>query len=109
MSHDAHESYPTYGAAQVLYDGCAECDWRSEHPDVAISHLDVQSFAAAWERAAAWQRGGLPDISHAEVPVLRVLWAVQCQLERLGSPIGEVPFSATASAAALLAAAGVTS
>jgi hypothetical protein len=100
MSHDIHAGDP----AQILHDSCGECQWRSEHPDAAISHLDVQSFADAWKRAAAWGRDGLADVSHAEVPVLRVLWATAVQFERLGFPVGQVPY---APATALLAAAGV--
>lgn len=105
MSHDPHKSCLTYSPAQVLKDECAECAWRSEHPDTAISYLDVQAFADAWRRAYDWQHGKLSDLSHAEIPVLRALWAVAVQLERLGFPTGEVPVSP---ATALLAAAGVT-
>lgn len=104
MSHDAHEAVPGYSPAQVLADGCGECRYRSEHPDVAVAHMDPQSFATAWKRAAAWQRDGLGDVSAAEVPVLRVLWALAVQFERLGFPIGDVPADP---ARALVAAAGV--
>lgn len=104
MSHGWHEGQRDYSPAQVLHSGCDECQWRSENPDVAIGCPDVQSFADAWKRAAAWQNGELADVSSAEVPVLGVLWATQVQLERLGFPVGQVPY---APATALLAAAGV--
>lgn len=96
MSHSYHEGHPGYSPAQVLKDGCHECSQRSERPDAAISYLDPQSFAAAWKRAAQWERGQVADVSEAEVPVLRVLWAVACAMERLGFPIGEVPVSLSA-------------
>jgi hypothetical protein len=102
MSHDIHAPGTE---AQVLRDNCAECSHRSRQPDMAISNLDPRSFAAAWTRAAEWERGRARDVSSAEVPVLRVLWAVQCQMERLGFPIGEVP---QALAGALLAAGGAS-
>jgi hypothetical protein len=58
---------------------------------LALSHLDPVAFANAWARAAAFERGHLADVSAAEVPLLRVLWAVQVQMERRGFAIGAVP------------------
>ena len=91
MSHDYHEAHPSYSPAQVLHDGCGECDMRSRMPNVAIGHLDPVRFAAAWHRAADFGRGQVDDASDAEVPVLHLLWAVQVQLERRGIPIGVLP------------------
>ena len=91
MSHSHHEGHPGFSPAQTLHDGCAECTFRSENVWVAISHLDPVAFAKAWARAAAYERGELADVSRAEVPLLRALWAVQVQLEPRGFAIGAVP------------------
>jgi hypothetical protein len=94
MTHDYHGGLPGYSAAQILHDGCGECEARGEHAWDAIARLDHGSFNRAWERAAAWNKTGLPDISGAEANVLRTLWTVQLQLERRGVPIGTVPHGA---------------
>ena len=91
MTHSYHEGQPGYSPAQILHDGCLECAGRGERVWLGIASLDRQSFARAWERAAAWHREGVYDVSDAESGLLRVLWAVQVQLERLGVPIGELP------------------
>lgn len=89
--HDHHESQPGYSPAQILSDGCRECAERGANPALAIAHLGRTNFPRAWKRAADWNRDGLPDISEAEAPLLRVLWAIQIQLENRGFPIGECP------------------
>ena len=91
MSHAYHQGQRGYSPAQLLHSGCDECARRSRSVDIAIGHLDPAAFAAAWFRAAAYERGQLSDVCEAEVPVLRALWAVQCQMERLGVPIGTLP------------------
>lgn len=94
MSHDYHQGLDTYHRDQILHDGCAECEYRAEHPETAIANLDVGNFERAWARAAAWQTGNgdaRDTLSRAEVPVLRLLWAVQVQLERRGVPVGHCP------------------
>ena len=93
MSHGPHESHPGFSPHQVLKDGCAECSSRSESVWLAISYLDPVAFAKAWARAAAYERGTLADVSAAEVPLLRALWAVQVHLEQRGFAIGAVPCS----------------
>lgn len=92
MTHDPHHVLPGYSENQVLYDGCAECEQRGADVALAIGHLDSHAFARAWARAATLNRGGLEDVSHAEFPLLKALWAVQCQLESPhGWPIGQIP------------------
>jgi hypothetical protein len=95
MSHVYHEGLRGYNPSQLLHDGCPECEARGEQPMDAIANLDAARFVRAWSRAAAWQQGRLPDeewLSAAEVPSLRVLWAVQVSFERhLGVPIGFLP------------------
>ena len=91
MTHDYHEGLAGYSPAQILHDGCGECEARGADPSEAIAHLDRQNFVRAWERAADWNKTGCPDIAAAEVPLLRVLWTVQLQLEPRGWPIGAVP------------------
>jgi hypothetical protein len=95
--HGPHESLPGYHPDQLLVDGCDECEERGRHPNVAIAHLDEDRFERAWIRAAALERDLLGDedhVSHAEIGLLRVLWAVQCRLEPRGVPIGQCPGSA---------------
>jgi hypothetical protein len=104
MSHAPHESLPGYSPAQILVAFCDECEERGERADIAIAHLDMGSFARAWKRAAAWQKDGTErDISAPEVPMLRALFAVQCQLEPRGFPLGEIPSANVAALAAILA------
>ena len=95
MSHDPHHARPRYDPAQILFDGCYECQLRSERRDHGISSLDPQRFALAWKRAADWQQGRLSGgLSNAEVPLLSALWGVQIQLEPRGFPLGQIPRSA---------------
>ena len=98
MSHAYHEGLPGFDARQVLHDGCPECEYRGDHLDAALAHMDNDSFARAWKRAYDWKasRGGgfaaVGETSDAERPLLNVLWGVQVILERLGQPLtGEVP------------------
>jgi hypothetical protein len=90
-AHDYHQGLPGYSPGQILHDGCGECEMRGKDPAVAIGHLDQGNFARAWARACKWNQLGLPDISHAEIPLLRVLWAVQLQLDPRGIPVGSLP------------------
>ena len=89
--HDYHEGLPGFSEAQILHDGCGECEARSKYPDGGLAHLDRLNFANAWMRAARWNRSGLSDLAKAEIPLLSILWSVQIQLERLGFTIGQVP------------------
>lgn len=82
MSHDYHEALPGFNAAQVLIDGCAECDYRSSRTDHGISSLDVQTFVRAVTRAVQWNKRSLPNVSCAEIPLLETLWSVWLQWER---------------------------
>lgn len=91
MTHSCHESLPGYSAAQILHDGCDECEHRAKSRNHGLSSLDNSNFDRAWRRAAEWNRHGLADIAGAEVPMLDVLWAIQLHLERRGWPIGEPP------------------
>jgi hypothetical protein len=91
MSHDPHHVQPGYSPDQVLYDGCTECDMRSGSADHGLDHLDVSTFERAWERAADWQRKGLPDMAHNERPLFAMLVAVMIQFERRGIPFGYLP------------------
>ncbi|HZC50882.1 MAG TPA: hypothetical protein VE441_00080 [Mycobacterium sp.] len=92
MSHDYHEKLPGYHAAQLLHDGCRECEQRAKADDHGIANLDVERFERAWHRAVAWQAGGeVGDLSYAEVPMLSALWAVQIQFQRRGVPLGQLP------------------
>ncbi len=89
--HDYHEGLPGWSEAQILHDGCGECEARAQSRNHGIANLDKWNFARAWQRAAQWNTDGLPDLAKAEVPMLDVLWAVQCKLENYGVPIGTVP------------------
>lgn len=91
MSHDYHQGLPGYSPQQILHDGCIECEARGKRDDHGIGSLDQQNFARAWQRAAAWNRDIVTDVSAAEAPLLRTLWSLQLRLERRGVPIGEVP------------------
>lgn len=96
MSHDYHEQLPGFSPAQVLHDGCRECEHRALRSDHGMASLDTANFARAWSRAAQWNKSGLADVAVAEIPLLSVLWAVQVQLERIGVPIGTLPSAVSA-------------
>jgi hypothetical protein len=91
MAHDYHDVLPGFDSAQILHDGCDECEYRAALATHGITQLDRDNFARAWTRAAEWNQLGLSGISRAEVPMLKTLWAVQVQLERWGVPIGVLP------------------
>jgi hypothetical protein len=91
MSHDHHPSLPGYSPDQILVDGCAECEHRSERCDHGLDNLDMGNFELAWRRAARRGQIGLSDASRAEAPLLNALWSVQVQLGRRGVPIGHIP------------------
>ena len=94
--HDYHPGLPGYTENQLLHKGCAECEARAGSLDRGIANLTTARFAKAWHRAAQWKGGDgeLPDVDEAEKPMLGALWAVQCQLEQLGIPLGALPVGA---------------
>lgn len=77
--HDYHDALPDYSPDQILHDGCSECEARGATPHRAISSLDRNNFHRAWERALQWNYQGLSDLSYAEIPLLKTLWAVHLQ------------------------------
>jgi len=89
--HAYHEALPGYSPDQILHDGCPECAERGSDVSRGIASLDRQNFACAWSRASDWHREGVFAVSDAESGLLRVLWSVQLQLERIGWPIGDLP------------------
>lgn len=89
--HAYHEGLDGYHEDQILHDGCLECEDRAVSRNLGIAYLDKARFARAWARAAQWNHAGLDNLSKAEVPMLDALWAVQCQLENFGVPVGRVP------------------
>lgn len=90
-AHDEHTTLDGYDPNQILHDGCAVCEQRGARVDDAIANLDSVRFAEAWMRAAQLQLHGVPNVSEAELPLLRALAMVQVQLERRGLPIGTMP------------------
>lgn len=96
-AHVYHDALPGFDSAQILHDGCPECERRGADAAVAIEHLDSVRFTKAWRRAAQRGRTGLENGSAAEAKLLDVLWVLQVQFERRGIPIGEVPTSAVTS------------
>lgn len=95
MTHDYHDGLPGFHPDQILHDGCAECEERGADIALAIGNLDHKRFAAAWERASELYRsGGTLDrttLSAAEVPLLRVLWAIIVQFEGRGIQTTDIP------------------
>jgi hypothetical protein len=89
--HDYHEKLPGYSPNQIWHDGCAECEQRGADPVRHLGTLDDRNFFRAWKRACEWETKGLADISRAESGLLKLLWAVQLRLERLGIPLGNIP------------------
>ena len=91
--HSHHESLPGYDKAQILHDGCEECERRAASPNLGLAYLDMHSFVSAMHRSVKWNQGQLAysTVSAAESPLLNVLWAFQCQLENFGYRIGDLP------------------
>ena len=90
--HGYHEGLPGYSPAQILHDGCGECEARGQRPAVAMAHLDHGTFRRAWQRAAQSVTAGLPDEAAAETRLLDCLGAVQVKLLAIcGLPLGELP------------------
>jgi hypothetical protein len=92
MSHDYHQGLPGYHPDQLFHDGCYECEQRASRFE--IDHLDIRE---AWMRAYYFERGsrGRPvdfgPVSVAEAHILRTLWKIQVQFERVGIPLGLFP------------------
>jgi hypothetical protein len=104
MSHGYHDGMSGYDARQLLVDGCKECEQRAQDVAEALGYLDNGRFVHAWRRAWLWlgvdsahpRREDLGPLSKAEMPMLRALYAVQVQLERLGVPMGVLPIRSNA-------------
>jgi hypothetical protein len=97
MSHDYHEGLPGYRPAQLYYDGCTECEQRTKDLILAIQH--VRSLRDAWRRACLFEKGSLggDEVSEAEAPLLRLIWAMAVRFERQGIPLGVYPPDAVSS------------
>lgn len=101
MSHVYHEELPGFHEGQLLIDGCPECEARGADIRLALDHLDAERFERAWQRASTFNNGEtehelVGQISHAERPLLDVLWAIIVQYERRGVPITSAPPGALA-------------
>jgi hypothetical protein len=93
VTHDYHEGLPGFSEAQILHDGCGECELRGRDLSLSIGSMDRGRFALAWRRAADWNRTtDIRDVSQAERPLLEALWAIQVRMETTcGLPIGTLP------------------
>jgi len=91
MTHIYHPDLPGYDPQQIIHDGCPECEYRGEDIVRALANLDPPTFARAWKRAGELQADGLPNASATELPLLKVLAAIEVQFERRGCPLGTIP------------------
>lgn len=94
MTHANHEINPGFDPRQIWKDGCTECGNRSRLLPMSILELDPERFRQAWARAFAWEHDDdtTLNLSQAEMPLLKQLWALQMVLERFfGWPIGVLP------------------
>jgi hypothetical protein len=91
--HSYHDGLPGFSEAQILHDGCDECERRGKDVSTALASMDRGRFAAAWKRAADWNTTtDVRDVSQAERDLLHVLWSIQIKLETIcGLPIGGLP------------------
>ncbi|HEY5201637.1 MAG TPA: hypothetical protein VIJ31_12105 [Acidothermaceae bacterium] len=91
--HAYHDGLVDFHPDQILHDGCGECEERGENVAFAIGALDTGNFERAWKRACDWSRpiGSDIHVSDVERPLLRVLWAIQVQLERRSVRLGDCP------------------
>lgn len=95
MVHDYHEGLTNYLPLAIWQEGCTECENRSATLPYSLATLDSESFARAWQRAAAWNRDDeIGHVSKAEWPLLSLLGMMQVMFEReCGLPLGELPFA----------------
>ena len=93
MSHAYHDDLAGYDARQIWYDGCPECEGRSQSLPLTITHLDNKNFRRAWKRAADWNMDeDIGLVSKAEMPLLEYLWSMQIILQRTSQlQIGLLP------------------
>jgi len=94
-AHDYHDALPGFDPAQILHDGCGECERRSRDVALALDVMDMPTFRRAWRRAYdhwASEGNGTGELSQAEYPLLHVLWVLQVLLARHGLPLqGRLP------------------
>lgn len=91
MTHTYHDGLPGYDPAQILHDGCDECEQRGRDVELALANMDTHTFERAWVRAGMRTQHGLDNMARAELNLLRFLGAVQVRLERRGLRIGVLP------------------
>ena len=83
MIHDYHEGLPGYDPAQLLHDGCRECERRGADVEIALANLDQMTFVRAVARAERFEAGVPLNVSVAEAPLLRVLSQVVRRYDQL--------------------------
>jgi hypothetical protein len=96
--HADHARLPGYDSAHILQDDCPLCVSYAVHEDRGISLLSETEFLRAWTVAHLFGAGTVTNVSVAETPLLRVLYAVQQRLARYGIAPGDVPYSGYESA-----------
>jgi len=93
-THAFHDALPGFDPAQILHDGCGECERRSRDVALALDYMDMPTFARAWRRAFdhwASEGNGTGELSSAEQPLLHALWVLQVIFSRHGVPLTGKP------------------
>lgn len=87
MSHEYHPNLDNYNAANVLHDGCEECEERSKSI-AGLLHLDDENLRRLWDRMM-WRefpgtRNGKPlgPYSDADYDATKMLYHIGVLLER---------------------------
>jgi hypothetical protein len=83
--HAYHEELEGFDSNQIWYDGCEECEHRSQNLPSSLGYLDNNNLLRAISRTKDWMDNGPQGrISKAELPLLRTLEAFMLIQQRLG-------------------------
>ena len=89
-SHIYHDRLPGYDERQIWYDGCPECERRSDTLPNSLMAIDADTFNRAWNRADLLRNDRQEEmgaLSNAEMPLLRTFEAIQIQQDRVLSAL----------------------
>lgn len=82
-AHDYHQQLPGYDERQIWFDGCGECEHRSDlirrgDARSAIGYLDQNNLRRAAQRSDDWATGkDIGPTSVAERPLLELFDVVR--------------------------------
>lgn len=86
MSHSLHSKLPGFDRANVLHDGCPECEHRAQDPLEGLLKLDRQNIDQLWQdmRDIKWSGGKGPtrNYSECDLKLIQTLYLIGVLAER---------------------------